>query len=142
MRLSFPILHVSLISFCLFSGSAALVGCQNRAPSLRMLDARSGYGAGPDDEEVALYQKGRQNSQSLVRKSAPRVARVYIYPHELPTKDYFWGGYVSLVVSPDEWIFDQPTAELGSPESAEKPAIQALPKNFKPQTKTLKGKDL
>jgi hypothetical protein len=95
-------ISVSLVTF---------VGCQNRAPSLRMLDARSGYSAGLDDEEVALYQKGHQNSKSLARKSAPRVARVYIYPHELPSKDYFWGGYVSLVVSPDEWIFEDPNLE-------------------------------
>lgn len=98
-----------------------LSACQNRAPSLRMLDSRSGYGSGPDDEEVGLYQRGRQSHENqsshevagsnrsleaMVRKSAPRVARVYIYPHELPSKDYFWGGYVSVVVTPDEWILD------------------------------------
>lgn len=101
----------SLASLLLLS----LAACQNRAPSLRMLDARSGYADGPDDEEVALYQKGRASHRSLVRKSAPRVARVYLYPHELPSKDYFWGGYISLVVSPDEWLVpESETLQLGT----------------------------
>ncbi len=107
-------------------------GCQNRAPSLRLLDARSGYGAAPegyDDEEVALYQRGRQESESLVRKSAPRVVRVYVYPHELPSKDYFWGGYMSLVVSPDEWILDLSSSSTDTKNSQDSssPAIHALP---------------
>jgi len=138
MRPSILTLPVSLISLSLL----AFVGCQNRAPSLRMLDARSGYGAGPEDEEVALYQRGRQNSQSLVRKSAPRVARVYIYPHELPTKDFFWGGYVSLVTSPDEWVVESPTGDPTGSENDEKPAIQLLPKDPKPQTQNIEGRKL
>ena len=104
---SIPILRVSLISLFLLT----LIACQNRAPSLRMLDTRAGYNAASEDEEVALYQRGRQGTESLGRKSAPRIARIYIYPHELPTKDYFWGGFVSLVVSPDEWILENPEAQ-------------------------------
>ncbi len=142
MRLStlmvFPILPVLWISLSLIT----LGGCQNRAPSLRMLDARSGYNAGLDDEEVALYQKGRINNDSLARKSAPRVARVYIYPHELPSKDYFWGGYVSLVVSPDEWIFEDINGNHSDAEDSNKPAIQALPKNLVPLLKKTGVKNL
>lgn len=138
MRPSSLILPASLISLCLFS----FIGCQNRAPSLRMLDARSGYSAGQDEEEVALYQRGHQNSQSLARKSAPRVARVYIYPHELPTKDYFWGGYVSLVVSPDEWIFENPEGDGKTPDPSDKAAIQLLPPNTKSESSKNEGKNL
>lgn len=113
--------------------------CQNRAPSLRMLDSRSGYGSGPDDEEVGLYQRGRQSHESqpshevsgssrsleaMVRKSAPRVARVYIYPHELPSKDYFWGGYVSVVVTPDEWILDE--SSLPTIQTVDQPQNEPL----------------
>lgn len=136
------------ISLALMTNLALLfaTGCQNRAPSLRMLDARSGYGAGPDDEEVALYQRGRQSTESLVRKSAPRVARVYIYPHELPSKDYFWGGYVSVVVSPDEWILDRSNGSSKTAEEDDSPAIQSLhkglQKNLKNQNKKSGGESL
>jgi hypothetical protein len=73
-----------------------------------MLDTRAGYDADLEDEEVALYHRARRQQDSLALRSGPRVARVYIYPHELPTRDYFWGGYVSLVVSGEEWTFENP----------------------------------
>ena len=80
--------------------------CTNRAPSLRMLDVRAGYERASEDEEVGLYQRGHLGDNTIARRSAPRVARVWIYPHELHSKDYFWGGYVSLIVTEDTWVFD------------------------------------
>ncbi|MEK7692116.1 MAG: hypothetical protein AAB425_13965, partial [Bdellovibrionota bacterium] len=68
--------------------------------------ARAGYDRAAEDEEVGLYQRGRFGDGTLARRSAPRVARVWIYPHELPSRDYFWGGYVSLIVTEDSWVFD------------------------------------
>jgi hypothetical protein len=85
-----------------------LVACANRAPSLRMLDTRAAYNAPFDDDEVGLYQKSRSQGDSLGRSSGPRIVKVYLYPHELPTQDYFWGGYVSLIVRKDEVLFDRP----------------------------------
>ena len=82
-------------------------GCVSRAPSLRMLDTRAGYNDNPDDEEVALYQKGKHAQDTVLKRSGPRVAKVYIFPHELPTKDYFWGAYVSLLIEQDQWVFEQ-----------------------------------
>ena len=81
-------------------------GCVNRAPSIRMLDSRADYGGAPDDEEVALYQRGRHAQDTVLRRAAPRVTKVYIFPHELPTRDYFWGGYVSLLIAQDQWVLD------------------------------------
>lgn len=85
----------------------AASGCMNRAPSIRMLDSRAGYGEAPDDEEVALYQRGKHAQDALLRRASPRVAKVYVFPHELPTRDYFWGGYVSLLVAQDQWVFEE-----------------------------------
>ena len=93
-------------------------GCQNRAPSLRMLDTRAGYGAEVDDEEVKLYQRARSNSESTLRRGGPRVAQVYVHPHPLPTRDYFWGGYVSLIVSQDDVVFEDPEAGESEEEKA------------------------
>jgi hypothetical protein len=101
MRRYTRILLASLIStVALFSG------CTNRAPSLRMLDTRAGYDSPYDDEEVALYQKHRHHGDSIGRPMGPRIARVYVFPHELPSQDYFWGGFVSLVIHRDEVVFD------------------------------------
>jgi hypothetical protein len=82
----------------------------SRAPSIRMLDSRAAYGEAPDDEEVALYQRGKHAQDTVLRRASPRVARVYVFPHELPTRDYFWGGYVSLLVA-QEWVFEESDEE-------------------------------
>ena len=86
-------------------------GCASRAPSLRVLDTRAGYGSEMDDEEVALYQRGQRSQDSIVKQGGHRVVTAYIYPHELPTRDYFWGAYVSLVVGEDSVVFENPADE-------------------------------
>lgn len=131
MRRFTRISQESWISLVFVSLAVISSGCQNRAPSLRMLDARAGYSADLDDAEVALYQRARQHPDSLVQRAAPRIAKVYLYPHELPTRDYFWGGYVSLVVTPDQWIFDKPEDDSETP-----PAIREVPKKQKRKGKS------
>lgn len=83
-------------------------GCASRAPSLRVLDTRAGYGNELDDEEVALYERSRRSQDSVLRQGGRRVATAYIYPHELPTRDYFWGAYVSLLIGETEIAFENP----------------------------------
>lgn len=99
--------YIATIGLLLVAGS----GCMSRAPSIRMLDTRAGYGEAPEDEEVALYQRGRHSQETVLKRSAPRVAKVYIFPHELPTRDYFWGGYVTLLITQDRWVFETPEEE-------------------------------
>jgi hypothetical protein len=105
------ILRNSWTNLVLLAFTLAAAGCQNRAPSLRMLDSRAAYNTDAEDEEVGLYQRARHHPDSLVRRAAPRIAKVYLYPHELPSRDYFWGGYVSLVVAADEWVFENPDSQ-------------------------------
>lgn len=114
-------LQNSWTNFVLLTFALTVAGCQNRAPSLRMLDSRAAYNADAEDEEVALYQRARHHPNSLVHRSAPRIAKVYLYPHELPSRDYFWGGYVSLVVAADEWAFEKPDAGSETP-----PAVREI----------------
>ncbi len=40
-------------------------GCANRAPSLRVLDTRAEYGSELNDEDLALYQRGRKHPDTL-----------------------------------------------------------------------------
>lgn len=121
-NLSIPISLVLLIS----SLAIGLIGCQNRAPSLRLLDKRAEYDVDMDDEEVALYQRSRHHPESATKSGLQRIAKVYLYPHELPSRDYFWGGYVSLIVAKEEVTFDDPESEDSS-----NPAIQEVHKTKK-----------
>jgi len=113
MHPSTPISPVLWTKSWLVIGIAMLFmqGCASRAPSLRVLDTRAGYGSEMDDEEIALYQRGRRSQDSVVKQGGGRVVTAYIYPHELPTRDYFWGAYVSLVVGEDNVIFENPEDE-------------------------------
>jgi hypothetical protein len=106
------------ISFFLMFSS-----CTNRAPSLRMLDTRAGYENGYDDEEVAIYQRAHAHGNAFARSLGPRIAKVYVYPHELPTQDYFWGGYISLLVAKDDVIYDEPNEDSAVDESNSAPKL-------------------
>lgn len=97
---------ISAIALCFTAG------CTNRAPSLRVLDTRAGYGSEHDDEDLALYQRGRKNADTVLPKGGKQVVTAYIYPHELPTRDYFWGGYVSVVVGEEDLVFENPEDEV------------------------------
>ena len=97
------------------------LGCTNRAPSLRVLDTRAGYGNELDDEDLVLYQRGRKHPESTLSRNGKLVVTAYIYPHELPTRDYFWGGYVSVVVDGQDLIFENPEDEIT-------PAVKELKK--------------
>lgn len=128
IRISRGLWSSTIIALWLLSVLAG--GCVNRAPYIRMLDNRAGYGEAPDDEEVALYQRGRNTHESALQRSAPRVARVYIFPHELPTRDYFWGGYVSLLVAQDQWVID-PKDEDEPPVTGIRESKKKIPRKHK-----------
>lgn len=105
MRRSIRILLAFSINLIVFAS-----GCTNRAPSLRMLDTRAGYGAPLDDEEVAIYEKARAKGELFGRYMGPKFAKIYVYPHELPSQDYFLGGYIVLKIHDEEFTFDQVNA--------------------------------
>lgn len=107
MKASTPILVVLWISvFC-------LSGCMSRAQSFRMLDKRAEY----DDPEnpkntsdPALREGGIEGfgSGPVPVRSRPKVASIWIHPHEMASHDYFWGGWMSVVTEADQWVLSQP----------------------------------
>lgn len=105
---------------------AVVSGCASRAPSLRLLDTRAAYNSPYDDEEVAIYQRARLQGNSIGRAAGPRIVKVYVYAHELPSQDYFWGGYISLVVRRDEVIFESPSEEESSERGSRKGSEKLL----------------
>ncbi|MGK5083106.1 TraV family lipoprotein [Bdellovibrionota bacterium FG-1] len=83
----------------------------NRADSLRMLDRRSEYEApGRGDTSPHLKEAGLagfHNAPIPVRTRA-QVAPVWIFPHETASRDYFWGGWISIVTEQPQWVLTQP----------------------------------
>ncbi len=96
---------VLLISVALVSGCS-----MNRADSLRMLDKRAEYEDAKALEALKLKEggiSGFEGSPIPVRTHA-KVAAVWIHMHPLPSDDYFWGGWVSLVYEKPHWKLADP----------------------------------
>lgn len=92
-------------------------GCGiNRAASLKMLEQRADYDSAenwsPERAQPSLDLKeggveGFRQAPVPVR-TRPKVAAIWIHPHETPSHDYFWGGWISIVTETDGWILSQP----------------------------------
>ncbi len=85
-------------------------GSMNRADSQRMLDARASYGGAVEKEDISFQEggvEGFRNAPAPTRSRA-KVSAIYAHPHEMPSRDYFWGGWISVVVEQDQWVMSSP----------------------------------
>ena len=103
---------IHILVACLISALVFLTGCSiNRADSLRMLDRRADYeGQGEGDSSPNLKEGGLDgfhNAPVPVRTRA-QVAPVWIFPHETASRDYFWGGWISIVTEEPQWVLTRP----------------------------------
>jgi len=80
---------------------------------IRMLARRAAY-VNPS-KRIGLYEKeGRKKYMSLPFRSRPKVVDVWIHPHEISDTEYFWGGYMSLLVEKDGWVLSRPGSKKSS----------------------------
>ncbi len=105
MRKIIPLLIVCLTSI-------GPVACLHRADSLRMLEVRADYDEKEQQEigqlKLADGQKPNATVDNGPLRSAPKTAHIWIFPHETPSKEYFWGGWISVVVEGDHWQIESP----------------------------------
>lgn len=115
----------TLILAGLWISSFFLSGCAiNRADSLRMLDKRAEYDAPQNTlplPAAGLKEGGIQgfNSSPIPVRTRPKVASIWIHPHEMASHDYFWGGWMSVVVEPDQWVLSKPGETPNAPGISE-----------------------
>lgn len=106
------------ISAVLLINAAFLTGCSmNRADSLRMLDNRAEYEDMKAVQELRMREagiEGMRNNPVPVR-TRPKVAAIWIHAHEMASHDYFWGGWMSVVVEADQWVLTKPGELPGAP---------------------------
>ena len=95
------LISVGLVSSFLLNGCA-----MNRAASLRMLSDRADYEAGEISSDANLEERGIDGYQNspIPTRSRPKVAAVWIYPTDTAGGDYFWGGWLSVLLERDEWV--------------------------------------
>ena len=77
----------------------------NRVPSLNMLEHRADYsGLRRIKENLSSL-----DSPSLVpQRTQPKVSDIWVHPHEMPTGDYFRGGWIRTLISHSEWTVGKP----------------------------------
>ena len=97
-----------------------------------MLEVRADYDGREKTEAASLKladgQALHEISNGLPVRTAPKIAHVWIFPHETPSKEYFWGGWISVVVEGDKWEVERPEG-----------LIPDKPGNAAPKTKKRKG---
>ena len=105
MKVSILTSVASLISILLISGCAI-----NRAESLRMLDTRADYDDPKTIQDLKMREAGIEGLRDspIPVRSRPKVAAIWIHPHEMASHDYFWGGWMSVVVESDQWVLTKP----------------------------------
>jgi hypothetical protein len=86
-----------------------------------MLEELADY-AGQEKEMAASLHLGQDQAlrdSAVPVRTAAKTAHIWIVPHETAGKEYFWGGWISVVVEGDRWE--------SSPEKLpEKPAASAV----------------
>lgn len=119
------------LTVCLISLVAT--SCIHRAESLRMLEVRADY-EGKDKDEASELKLGddhvlHDTSGAVPVRTTPKTAHIWIFPHETPSKEYFWGGWISVVVEGDRWEIERPGA--AAPEKPTTAPIKKTTKNKK-----------
>jgi hypothetical protein len=104
-------LRASIATSVVLASSFLVIGCGslNRAESSRLLEERAGYG-GPAKNDISFQEGGVEGFRNspVPTRSRARIAAVYAHPHEMPSRDYFWGGWISVVVEQDQWVMSDP----------------------------------
>ena len=76
-----------------------LAGCSS-TPTKSLLEERAGYGF----KAPPLVNLGKSGDVKFVPTRVPeKVVIAWLHDHELPSKDYFWGSWLSIVVAPESW---------------------------------------
>jgi len=78
--------------------SSIVSGCATKkGPSL--LEERAGYAAAPP----AMSLAGNRNARYVPTRVPEKVIVAWLHAKELPSKDYFWGAWLSVVVEQETW---------------------------------------
>lgn len=76
--------------------SSTLISCASKSKNQRLLNERAEY-----KKEVAGIDLNLG-----VKRTAARVTRAWVFPHELPTGDYFLGGWIMLKYGTEAWSIE------------------------------------
>lgn len=117
---------MKLLSLIPIIFTAAIFGGCSTSQGLRMLNDRSEYDNPVLLQSLAVKEggiEGFKNSSVPVRTRA-KVAAIYIFPTETPTRDYFWGAWLSTEVEPSQWVLTKANRTPYAPVTVPQKSIE------------------
>ena len=85
----------------LFASSISLLAACASEPQKNLLEERAGYGT---NNLPNMNVHGTTGSVRYVPTRVPeKVMIAWLHAKELPSKDYFWGSWLSIIVAPEGW---------------------------------------
>ena len=98
--------------------SSVLIGCASTNQK-SLLEERAGYGVAPPNVNLS----GAGSVKYVPTRIPETVIVPWLHAKELPSKDYFWGAWLSVVVMPETW--EMKKVEI--PKSEKKKATKRTP---------------
>lgn len=113
--------------------SISLCACSSTRTKT-VLEERAGY----DVKGPPLTSLGGSGGVKYVPTRIPeKVVVGWLFPHDMPSKVYFWGSWLSIVVEDESWAMmkvDVPKTDKKAKRTQDRPRSPA-PKKQKPQVK-------
>lgn len=113
--------------------SISLCACSS-APTRTVLEERAGY----DMKGPPLSSLGNSGGVKYVPMRIPEKVIVgWLFPHDMPSKVYFWGSWLSIVVEDESWAMmkvEVPKANKKEKRTTDRPKAPP-PKKQKAQIK-------
>ena len=89
-----------LRTICLAISLSSLISCATQ-PGLKILEERSDYLS-----DLKVLELGYGSEASLPRRRG-ELALVWRHESQLPSGDYFWGGWVSIAVNRHSLVIER-----------------------------------
>lgn len=106
--------------------SSFVVGCAS-TPLKSLLEERAGY----DVKPPSLKLSGSGSVKYVPTRVPETVIVPWLHAKELPSKDYFWGAWISVVVTPEAW--EMKPVEVPKTVKGKAPRTTAKPKPVAPK---------
>ena len=100
-------------------------GCSS-APTKSLLEERAGYGFNAPGMQ-GMTMDGVRYAPTRVPE---KVIVAWLHAKELPSKDYFWGSWISVVVAPEGW--EMVKVETSKGEKPKVKNVEARPSGKRP----------
>ncbi len=84
----------------LISSILLLTSCASSTPSINLLEVLGDYNG---EVDAKLAANNLSPPQFGPKRTETRVSDIWVHPHEMPTGDYFQGGWIRVIVQESIW---------------------------------------